>query len=272
MQPQPSPPGPPSLLIIPSLRAYDAGRSMIFPDPSFRSQRQLYLSLLRRGRPKLLLSAQAAQQRLIDVGLLPLSLDLRERKYEEQLNGDNVAVRAESFRHGARENLYFNCFLPGHQVSRSLTLSQSFSCPGGFLTAFLIRTNILFIPNPTFFPILKMRLPTLSTIILTLAAQALASLHADFANGGLQDQLPMFKDDEPITRTSTTTRTHYEINVISTVYRTRAHAAHSEPTPNVHPETSESTLVFGVEGTGCDKKACTICRMLNNCSDDEVNW
>lgn len=107
--------------------------------------------------------------------------------------------------------------------------------------------------------------------VFTLATHAWARLQHDFVFGGPQEQLPVVDHDEPLTKTRVVTRTHYEINVVSTVYRTRTHAVHAESTP-VHPDEAKQTLVFGVEGTGCDQKACTICRMLNNCSDDHSDW
>ena len=117
-----------------------------------------------------------------------------------------------------------------------------------------------------------MQLSIILAVIFTLATHAWARLEHDFALGGRQDQLPFVEHDQPLTRTRTMTRTHYEINVVSTVYRTRTHAPHTEPTPDVPLDEAKQTLVFGVEGTGCDQKACTICRMLNNCSDDESDW
>ena len=116
-----------------------------------------------------------------------------------------------------------------------------------------------------------MHIAFLLAFTFTLATQAWPGLLHDIALGGPQDQLPLVDHDEPLTRTRFVTRTHYEINVVSTVYRTRTHPSQAEPTP-VHPDEAKQTLVFGVEGTGCDQKACTICRMLNNCSDDRSDW
>jgi hypothetical protein len=117
-----------------------------------------------------------------------------------------------------------------------------------------------------------MQLLVILAVIFTLATQAWARLQPDFALGIPQDQLPFVEQDEPLTRTRTMTRTHYEINVVSTVYRTRTHAPQAETTPDLHMDEAKQTLVFGVEGTGCDQKACTICRMLNDCSDDQSDW
>ena len=114
-----------------------------------------------------------------------------------------------------------------------------------------------------------MRLLILIAIPLCFAAPALSTLADSYAKVLPDEQQAMALNQECTTRTQVVTRTSYEINVVSTVYRYRTHAT---LTPNAHPEDAESTVIFGVEGTGCDMKACSICRMLNNCSDEEENW
>ena len=105
-----------------------------------------------------------------------------------------------------------------------------------------------------------------------LLASALPTEANDFVNVLQDGQKPMIEECQQITRTKVVTRTSHEINVVSTVYRARTHGAHPNPTPHVMFEPEEQRLVFGVEGSGCDRKACTICRMLNDCSDDERDW
>jgi hypothetical protein len=108
--------------------------------------------------------------------------------------------------------------------------------------------------------------------VFSLLAFSLPTEANDFVNAFQGGQKPIIEDCQQITRTRTVTRTSYEINVASTVYRTRTHGIHPNPTPHIDFEAEEQRLVFGVEGSSCDRKACTICRMLNNCSDDEINW
>lgn len=95
---------------------------------------------------------------------------------------------------------------------------------------------------------------------LCLAAPAFSN---SFANAAAEVQQPIAPHRECTTRTKVVTATSYEVNVVSTVYRYRTHAT---PTPE------KQTLRFGVEGTGCDMMACRICRMMNNCSNEEENW
>ena len=123
--------------------------------------------------------------------------------------------------------------------------------------------------SPTLVNLDMMRLLILIAIPLCFAAPALSTPADSYANVLADEQQAMVLNQECSTRTKVVTRTSYEINVVSTVYRYRTHAT---LTSNAHPEGAESTVIFGVEGTGCDMKACSICRMLNNCSDEEENW
>lgn len=107
---------------------------------------------------------------------------------------------------------------------------------------------------------------------LFLAGPAHSNPAEAFAHGDPAHQQPLIPTDECITKTKTVTRTSYEVNVVSTVYRTRTRVDGADPTPDIRLEEAEQTLVFGVEGTSCDMKACTICRMLNDCSDEERDW
>jgi hypothetical protein len=106
---------------------------------------------------------------------------------------------------------------------------------------------------------------------LCFAAPAFSTLADAHAHARMlaDEQQAMVINQECTTRTKVVTHTSYEINVVSTVYRHRTQAT---TTPNARLDGTESTVVFGVEGTGCDMKACSICRMLNNCSDEENDW
>lgn len=115
----------------------------------------------------------------------------------------------------------------------------------------------------------NMRLLSFFAIPLCFAAPAFSNLADSLAKVLADEQQAVILNQECTTRTKMVTRTRYEVNVVSTVYRYRNHAT---PTPNAQLEGTESTVVFGVEGTGCDQKACSICRMLNNCSNEEENW
>ena len=116
-------------------------------------------------------------------------------------------------------------------------------------------------------------LETFALIIATVfAIPTLASRMNDIAYGGLDDQFPIAVNDDPITKIRLLTKTHYEINVVSTVYRTRTRTDDSHATETVGYDKPVQTLAFAVEGTVCDMKACTICRLLNDCSEDETNW
>ena len=112
------------------------------------------------------------------------------------------------------------------------------------------------------FGILYILLPTV------FAVPILASQSNDFTYGGLDDQVPIAGNDGPITKTISLTKTHYEINVVSTVYRTKTES-HTTKTIGHDPV---QTIGFWVEGADCNAKACSICRMLNDCSDDQEDW
>jgi hypothetical protein len=117
-----------------------------------------------------------------------------------------------------------------------------------------------------------MQLSVLFASILSLLAFSHPTTADDLVNVVQDGQKPLVEDCHQITRTKIVTRTSHEINVVSTVYRSRTHGAHPNPTPQVDLEAEEQRLVFGVEGSGCDRKTCAICRMLNNCSDEERDW
>ena len=69
-------------------------------------------------------------------------------------------------------------------------------------------------------------------------------------------------DQQPVlfTPTRVVTSTSYEINVGSTHYHTQDLSIAFNLPQN--PSAVTQTLVFGVEGTGCNIEACSICRKL----------
>lgn len=87
------------------------------------------------------------------------------------------------------------------------------------------------------------------------------------------DQVPVNIDNKPITRTLTVTHTHFEINVVSTVYRTRP-----QPTPlQKHADfiaVEEKVPVWStqLENPECNVKACVVCRLINNCEAGSTEW
>lgn len=87
------------------------------------------------------------------------------------------------------------------------------------------------------------------------------------------DQIPLENTLPPITRTRTVTHTHFEINVVSTVYRTRPQTL---PTPAVsHSHARDVDAAeppSEVKGEICDPEACHVCRMFNNCYEDGAPW
>ena len=105
-----------------------------------------------------------------------------------------------------------------------------------------------------------------------LVASAVPTEASGFVNVFQDGQKPIIDECQQITRTKVVTRMSHEINVVSTIYRTQTHEVHPNPTLHIDLEAEEQRLVFGVEGSGCDRKACTICRMLNNCFDKEKDW
>ena len=142
------------------------------------------------------------------------------------------------------------------------------------LSTVLCLTTIGTLKPLPFSPVIVMRFfETLSVLIAAVfAIPTQAHQSNDFPYGGLDHQLPIAANDDPITRTRLLIKTHYEINIVSTVYRTRTYTDGFQTTTKTVGHDPVQTLSFSAEGTGCDTKACTICRLLNDCSDDEKNW
>ena len=85
------------------------------------------------------------------------------------------------------------------------------------------------------------------------------------------DQQPvLLASSRCVTRTRVVTRTSYEINVVSTHYHTQDLPIASNLPQN--PSAVAQTLIFGVEGTGCNIEACSICRKLVKCTNDYIGW
>lgn len=148
--------------------------------------------------------------------------------------------------------------------------TTSFSCTSlPFSSLPSIFTSIYFIIGDQV--LLTMRFPLVFNIPLSISLATLS--HAGQPNRmrnlhGL-DQIPLATKDPPITRTRTITHTHFEVNIVSTVYRTRpthtssAAEANREEVP-VWYSASDNQL--------CDLKACAIYRTINDCNGDGGEW
>ena len=112
------------------------------------------------------------------------------------------------------------------------------------------------------------------SISLALANPASRRFEWDgFANGGLQQQIPLTKKCGPVTVTQTIRSTVYEYSIATIVTKTRVQAKQTPPNERtaIHTKLPPSSHWGQLEGK-CDQTACRDCRSFHKCRGNDTTW
>ena len=125
-------------------------------------------------------------------------------------------------------------------------------------------------------PYHEMRLLATISIILsvTLAVASFAHPSGAIEKRGLFDQFPIVAHHDAVTKTRTITHTRFEINVVSTIHKTRPLATPTSfDSLAIEPEEMPpATQSNSGSNDRCSLEVCAVCRLLNNCYEGFDPW